>query len=101
MLSWVIRALRTIKRFLKYQIIRGINKPYYRFHHVSRFSFHDPGDAGAFQCVLCLSGAAVQRGGSPGQFIGTFHRGDRDSSLGRIGSINSDWFFIGIWYRQG
>ena len=46
MLSWEIRTLRAIKRFLKYQIVRGINKSYYRFHHVSRFSFQDPGDAG-------------------------------------------------------
>ena len=67
MLSWVIKALRAIRRFLKYQKVRSINKPYYRFHHVSSFSFQYPGDAGAFQCVLCLSVAAVHRGGSQKQ----------------------------------
>ena len=68
MLSWVIGDLGAIKRFLKYQIVCGINKPYYRFYHVSRFRFQDPGDAGdagTFQCVLCLSVAEVHRGSSP------------------------------------
>ena len=32
--SKALMALRAIKRFLQYHIIRGINKPYYRFYQL-------------------------------------------------------------------
>ena len=70
MLTWVIRALRAIKRFLKYQIVRGINKLHYKFYHVGPISFQDPCDVGAFKCLLYLSVAAVTRDRSQGQSRG-------------------------------